>query len=256
MLYHHRLLLARPLWVLQWSALTDNYFYGIWDETSRRLVVIDPIDTTQIEEWLVANDGILEAIWLTHHHWDHIAGVQDLCARYQTLPVLGYGADAGRLPPLTQHLQEGDICSFANSDWYVMHMPGHTLGHIAYYNSQLSLLFSGDILFGLGCGRVFEGSPETMYQTLQRLCSLPPLTHIYASHEYSLLNADFAQQYEQDNNDYHHYYLSLKESINQKKPTVPFTLASQLATNPFLRIKDQDAWIQCRLARNHYTHRI
>ena len=215
-------------------AFQDNYLWVI--RNGQHAAVVDPGDATPVIEYLRANDLELNAILCTHHHADHVGGVEQLLDALTLrgkIPV--YGPASERIPARTQPLAEGDriVVPFLDLTLDVLDVPGHTAGHIAYFGH--GLLFCGDTLFACGCGRLFEGTAEQMTTSLTKLKRLPPETKVYCAHEYTMANIKFAETVEPDNAD-----LKLRKAFCAAKryrnlPTVPSTIHLELATNPFLR---------------------
>lgn len=223
-----------PLEVVMLPALSDNYAYLLHDPVSGETAAIDVPDPAPQIGALNDRGWTLSEIWLTHHHWDHIDGVPGLTAAHPA-PITGAAADAHRLPTLGRAVSDGDIFTFGGETVQIFDVSGHTVGHIAFYLPESGLLFTADSLMTLGCGRLFEGTPAQMHESLQKLAALPPETVVYSGHEYTQANARFALTIEPDNAQ----LISRSEAIDiaraQGRPTVPSTLAEERATNPFLR---------------------
>lgn len=211
-------------------ALSDNYIYLLRDAETGACAVVDPGEAGPVLEELRARPGRLEAVFLTHHHADHIAGVGEILESLGPVPVYGSALDRGRVPELTVELEEGDEVEFAGDKARVLLVPGHTRGHIAYYFAGSGHLFCGDVLFGAGCGRPFEGTPEQMHRSLTRLGELPDETRVWCGHEYTRDNLRFALTIDPDNAE-----LAGRSST---PPTVPLDLGQEKRTNPFLRCHD------------------
>ncbi|HEX9392479.1 MAG TPA: hydroxyacylglutathione hydrolase [Usitatibacteraceae bacterium] len=217
-------------------AFNDNYLWVVHD--TRHAIVVDPGDASPIIDYLTEHQLGLRAILCTHHHADHVGGVEDLLDFYGLagdIPVYGPGNE--RIPQRTDAAREGDVVQFAQPalKFQVIEVPGHTAGHIAYFCADQGWLFCGDTLFACGCGRLFEGTAKQMQTSLAKLKALPSATQVFCAHEYTLNNIRFAEAVEPANAE-----LKLRKARDvarreQNIATVPFTLAEELATNPFLR---------------------
>lgn len=214
--------------------LSDNYAYLVIAEDGHAAVV-DPSEAAPVREALAREGARLVALWLTHHHWDHVGGVEALVAEHPGIPVLGSAHDAGlaRIPCQTGRLDDGDAFAFEGHEVHVMAVPGHTLGAIAYVVD--GNVFSGDTLFLAGCGRVFEGTMPMMAASMAKLRALPDATRIYCGHEYTRTNLRFAQQEEPENDDVVRALADAERAAGEGRPTVPGTIAHEKATNPFFR---------------------
>jgi hydroxyacylglutathione hydrolase len=214
-------------------AFNDNYIWALHDE--RYAVLVDPGDAAPCMEFLAARGLNLISILVTHHHGDHVGGNAALAARYH--PRV-HGPSREQIPAMTHPLAAGDSVAIAELglQFSVIGTPGHTLGHVSYYGG--GRLFCGDTLFACGCGRLFEGTPAMMAESLNKLAQLPDNTEVYCAHEYTLSNIRFAKTVDPDNPD-----LLERESMDrlrrgQGQPTLPSTLALEKATNPFLRCQE------------------
>ncbi|MCF4994672.1 hydroxyacylglutathione hydrolase [Pseudomonas syringae] len=212
-------------------AFTDNYIWLLQDHSSQRCAVVDPGDAAPVQAWLDAHpQWVLSDILITHHHHDHVGGVERL---KNATGATVYGPASENIPARDVALKDNDKVTLLGWDFDVISVPGHTLGHIAYYHQ--GLLFCGDTLFAAGCGRLFEGSPEQMHHSLGRLAALPEDTLVYCTHEYTLSNLKFALAVEPDNAD----IAARLEKVTQQRQngvmTLPSTLALEKLTNPFLR---------------------
>ena len=212
------------------KAFRDNYIWTLRD--SKHAAVVDPGDARPVIEYLTREKLELVAILATHHHADHVGGIPELLERGH-VPV--YGPRGEPIESLTRAVGEGDTVTIPELDvsFAVLDIPGHTRAHIAYYGAEC--LFCGDTLFACGCGRVFEGTPEQMYASLEKLRALPDSTKVYCGHEYTLANIGFARGVEPGND-----ALGTREARDRRlreagKPTLPTTLGEEKATNPFLR---------------------
>lgn len=231
--------------------LTDNYIHiVVANETNT--IVVDPAEALPVKKFLSENSLNLSHIFITHHHGDHIGGVKELKTLYPDCKVIGFKDDAHRLPPLTDALSEGSLLKIGSIDFEVWHLPGHTTGHIAYISKSHQFVFSGDVLFGMGCGRVFEGTYQQMFHSLQRLKSLDPRTSIYCTHEYTVNNGRFAVQTIPENRDIKKRLEHCELLRADGQFTVPLVLNEELRTNPFLLAKDVGEFSKYRDARNKF----
>ena len=212
------------------AAFNDNYIWALCDD--RHAVVVDPGDAAPVQAFLAHSGRSLAAILVTHHHPDHVGGIEEL-TRGQRLPV--YGPSGEPIAALTHAVAEGDTVTLPELDiaFTVLDIPGHTRAHIAYYRP--GTLFCGDTLFACGCGRVFEGTMEQMYASLQKLAALPGDTRVYCAHEYTLANIRFALAVEPHNAALQARAERERARRESGEPTLPSTLAAELDTNPFLR---------------------
>ncbi|MFA5581463.1 MAG: hydroxyacylglutathione hydrolase [Paracoccaceae bacterium] len=223
-----------PLEIVTIPCLADNYDYLIHDTASGATALVDATDAAPILAELSRRGWNLSEIWLTHHHNDHIDATEELRAATGAT-VLGAGADAHRLPPLDRAVAGGDSFTFANARVEVLDVPGHTVGHITFHIPDAKALFSADSLMALGCGRLFEGTPAQMWDSLNRMAALPEDTLVYSGHEYTASNAKFALTIEPDNAELISRVAAIDAARAAGKPTVPALLSEEKATNPFLR---------------------
>lgn len=222
------------------AAFSDNYIWLLFDTESREAAVVDPGDARPVLAALESLDLTLTTVLVTHHHMDHIGGLQALLEHAS--PTV-YGPGGGHIAAISRPVGEGDQVSVLGLAFSVFAVPGHTLDHIAYFaagGAGLPLLFCGDTLFAGGCGRLFEGSPEMMLASLTRLAGLPANTLVYCAHEYTLANLAFAHAVEPDNTALNQRIATAQSLRQQGTPTVPSTIALELATNPFMRSAEDD----------------
>jgi hydroxyacylglutathione hydrolase len=213
-------------------ALTDNYIWVIRNSKKHCALVVDPGEAPPVITYLERHQLKLSGILITHHHWDHVNGVADLL-HYS--PVAVYGPMHSKFSGLTQRLGEGEdgFISRYFPNYTVLAIPGHTLDHIAYCADNH--IFCGDTLFGGGCGRLFEGTPEQLYGSLQKIAALPDSTKIYCAHEYTLENLRFALQVEPSNKEIIQRIQRVQRLREQGNPSLPSNLFEEKQTNPFLR---------------------
>jgi hydroxyacylglutathione hydrolase len=231
--------------------LTDNYAWLLHDSVSGKTAMLDPAEAAPAIAAVEAAGGRLDAIFLTHHHPDHIDGVPALAARYGA-KVIGNACDAHRLPKLDVATHEGDLVDFGAAKARVIDTPGHTIGHIGYYFADGGLLFPGDTLFSLGCGRLFEGTAEDMYRSLQKFADLPDATLVCAGHEYTQSNAKFALAVDPDNAALQARAAEVARLRAAGKPTLPVQLGGERAANPFLRAADAASLGRLRTAKDNF----
>lgn len=230
--------MVTPMQLHAIPAFADNYLWTLVE--GRSAVVVDPGDAAPVARFLDDRKLTLAAVLVTHHHPDHIGGLAALLARGD-VPVYGPAAEAGRIRLLSHPLDHGDAVEVLGRRFEVLAVPGHTLGHIAYYCAESGddgapgLLLCGDTLFSAGCGRLFEGTPEQMHASLALLAALPPQTRVYCTHEYTLANLAFAQAVEPDSGDIAAHIAQVRAWRAENRPSLPSTLALERRINPFLR---------------------
>ncbi|NRB20249.1 MAG: hydroxyacylglutathione hydrolase [Rhodobacteraceae bacterium] len=223
-----------PLEIITVPCLSDNYAFLLHAADSGLTALVDAPEAAPIRAELDKRGWQLDFVLLTHHHYDHIDGLEELRQIYQPR-IVGAEADAHRLPPLDVAVKEGTAYSLLGEDAQVIEVPGHTLGHVAFYLPQSNALFTADSLMALGCGRLFEGSAAQMWQSLGKLAALPSETVVYSGHEYTQSNGAFALTIEPDNPALQARVADIARARATGKATVPSVLSLELATNPFLR---------------------
>jgi len=225
--------------VHMFGCLNDNYGFLLHDTQHNLTASIDTPEVEPINAALEEKGWTLTHIFNTHHHFDHAGGNEALKARWHCT-VVGAAIDAQRIPGIDVEVSDGEIFQFGSSRVQVLEVPGHTSGHIAYYLPDEKIAFVGDTLFALGCGRLFEGSPQQMWQSLGKLMALPDDTVVYCAHEYTASNAAFAMTVEPDNAALRQRAEEITELRAAGRPTVPTTIGLEKATNPFLRPASKD----------------
>lgn len=217
--------------VEQFGCLTDNYGYLLHDSATGCTAAIDTPEVGPIGAACARRGWNLTHIFNTHHHADHAGGNVELKQLYGGCEIIGPAAEAHKIPSIERPVSGGDCFRFGEHEVHVIDVGGHTLGHVAYHVPSLQAAFVGDALFALGCGRLFEGTPEQAWASLQRLAALPPETAVYCAHEYTASNLRFALSVEPQNE----ALQARAREIAELRPTVPSTIGYELATNPFLR---------------------
>ncbi|MEM8793582.1 MAG: hydroxyacylglutathione hydrolase [Pseudomonadota bacterium] len=226
-----------PIEIVTLPARSDNYAYLVHDKATGETTSIDAPEQHPIVEALGSRGWSLTQIWLTHHHDDHTDAVEGLRARYGC-KVVGHAKDAARLPKLAIAVNEGDTVRLGESEAVVLDVSGHTIGHIAFHFPADKAAFSADSLMALGCGRVFEGTHAMMWDSLSKFIGMDPETAIYSGHNYGKANGRFALSIEPDNPDLLSRIVRIDEADAKGDPIVPVTMAEELATNPFLRARE------------------
>ena len=216
------------------KCLTDNYSYIIFNEKTLSAAVIDPSEADPIINQIEQNKLVLKYIFNTHHHYDHVGGNQELKEKY-SCKVVGFEKDKHRIPDIDIGLKDNEKWKNELFECEIKHIPGHTSGHICIYIKKLNALFTGDTLFSLGCGRIFEGTYEEMYQSLNKLKKFPNDTKIYCGHEYTKKNSDFCLSIDKNNSNLVRKIEKINKNINNGMPTIPSILADELSCNIFLR---------------------
>lgn len=222
--------------------LKDNFAYLVID--GGIAAVVDPGEAAPVEAALAREGVQLAAIWLTHHHWDHVGGVKELVAAHPDVEVVAHEHDRERSPCVTKLVKEGDSVGLGGLRASIIYNPGHTLGAISYVIE--GCVFTGDTLFAAGCGRVFEGTPEMMHASLLKLAALPEATRVYFGHEYTATNLRYAAVAEPDNARIGERARTLAQ------PSTPSTIADERATNPFVRAPDAATFAQRRAEKDAF----
>lgn len=221
--------------------LTDNYAYLVECTTTGTAAIVDASEAEPVLERLRTHEhGKVVAIWSTHHHHDHVGGNERVVSTLEPgAAIYGHASDRGRIPGQTHFLEDGDTFTLGDLEVRALHIPGHTTGAVAYVvtSGAETAVFTGDTLFLGGCGRLFEGTPEMMFASLSKLSSLAPDARVYCGHEYTTSNLRFAQHLEPDNADIAKRARWATAERAAGRPTVPGTMADEIRTNPFLRVR-------------------
>lgn len=214
--------------------LKDNFAYLLRPDGERRALVVDPSEAAPVLAAAAELGLEIAGILNTHHHWDHVGGNEELCKKYGKLEVYGHVSDAERIPAFSKGVEEGDELSVLGLGFRIFHIPGHTLGAVAYVVEDA--VFTGDTLFAAGCGRLFEGTPAQMYESLNmKLGSLPDSTRVYFGHEYTVSNLRFATYVEPSNAAVMEKAAKVAAQRERGEHTTPSTIGEERATNPFMR---------------------
>ncbi|NOU50680.1 hydroxyacylglutathione hydrolase [Pseudoalteromonas sp. JBTF-M23] len=213
------------------KAFTDNYIWAIRDTENNHVWVVDPGQADPVNTYLAQKQATLKGVLVTHHHWDHTNGIQELLKSSPSIAV--YGPTNSPFNGITHPLKEGDELDVLSIKLRVIETPGHTLDHICYLSN--TLCFTGDTIFSAGCGRLMEGSSEQMWLTLCKFNDVPDDALMYCTHEYTLANLAFASAVEPNNSDIQNYKKWAEQQVSKCTPTLPSTFAKERAVNPFLR---------------------
>tara|TARA_B100000700_G_scaffold225000_1_gene248185 strand:+ start:111 stop:830 length:720 start_codon:yes stop_codon:yes gene_type:complete len=233
------------------KCLEDNFSYLLIDEEKKSACVIDPSEAAPIVNYIEKFNINLEFILNTHHHFDHIGGNKELKKKYNS-KVIGFKKDENRIPEIDITLNDKEIWKKNKFEAKIYHIPGHTSGHVCYHFFNQKILFTGDTLFSLGCGRIFEGTYEQMFNSLQLIKSFPKDTKIYCGHEYTLKNSEFCVEYDKNNFALIEKIESIKKKLEKGFPTVPSTIKEELDCNIFLRSKDVESFSKLRDLKDNF----
>ena len=231
--------------------LKDNYSYLIIDESNNSACVIDPSEAYPIISFVEKNDIKLKYILNTHHHFDHIGGNKELKKKFGST-IVGFKEDSHRIPEIDILLEDNQIWKAQNFIAKIIHVPGHTSGHICFHFFNEKLVFTGDTLFSLGCGKIFEGSFKQMFDSLNKIKSLPEQTKVYCGHEYTLNNSKFCAKYDTENLNLKKKIENINKKITNGLPTVPSTIKEELDCNIFLRTKDLKSFSKLRDLKDNF----
>ena len=231
--------------------LQDNYSYLIIDDSNKSACVVDPSEANPIINFLKNKNINLKYILNTHHHFDHIGGNKDLKKKFGSI-IVGFREDSNRIPGIDILLKNNQTWKAENFVAKIIHIPGHTTGHICFYFFQERLVFTGDTLFSLGCGRIFEGTYEQMFSSLTKIKSLPKETKIYCGHEYTLNNAEFCMRHDPKNQNLQKKIQHIKKQLKNGFPTIPSTIRDELDCNIFLRTKDLKTFSKLRDLKDNF----
>ena len=231
--------------------LQDNYSYLIIDENKNNACVVDPSEAKPIINFIEKENINLKYILNTHHHFDHIGGNIELKEKYNSI-VVGYKYDAKRIPEINVLVEDNQIWKEDNFEAKIIHIPGHTTGHIAFYFFKEKILFTGDTLFSLGCGKIFEGTYKEMFESLSKIKNLPEDTKIYCGHEYTLQNSKFCIKHDPQNQDLQNKITKINEKLKNNVPTIPSILKDEKECNIFLRAKNVESFSKLRDLKDNF----
>ena len=233
------------------KCLEDNYSYLIIDEKTNYACVIDPSEAEPIVNFINNKNIKLKFILNTHHHYDHVGGNNDLKKKFGA-KVVGFKNDKHRIPNIDILLEDNEIWKESVFEAKIIHIPGHTSGHICFYFMNDKIVFTGDTLFSLGCGRIFEGTYKEMYDSLIKLKNLPRDTKIYCGHEYTLKNSIFCSKYDKDNKNLEKKIFEINDKLKKNLPTIPSTIGEELSCNIFLRAKNLEDFSKLRDLKDNF----
>ena len=233
------------------SCLKDNYSYLVIDNDNNSACIVDPSESEPIIEIIEKKKVNLKFILNTHHHYDHVGGNEILKKKFGA-KIIAFKDDKNRIPFVDILLEDNEIWKNLNFEFKVFHIPGHTSGHICFYFYKDNIVFSGDTLFSLGCGRIFEGTYEQMYYSLNKFKELPKETKVYCGHEYTLQNSVFCATYDKNNDELNKKILEVKSKRDRNLPTIPSTIGEELACNIFLRAKNLKDFSKLRDLKDNF----
>ena len=233
------------------KCLKDNFSYLLINEKNQKPRVKDPSESTPIIDFFEKKNINLKYILNTHHHYDHVGGNNDLKKKYGS-KIVGFKNDKDRIPEIDILVEDNQIWTNEDFESKIIHIPGHTSGHICFYFEKEKIAFTGDTLFSLGCGRIFEGTYEQMFESLNKLKKLPTETKIFCGHEYTLKNSMFCKKYEKDNKNLKKKIIEIEHKLKNNLPTIPSTIGEELACNIFLRAKNLKDFSKLRDLKDNF----
>jgi len=231
--------------------LHDNYSYLVIDEKNNIACAIDTSEAKPIIKYLEKKNINLKYILNTHHHYDHVGGNQELKKKYNAR-VIGYRGDKDRIPEIDTLVDDQEIWKQESFEAKIIHIPGHTLGHICFYFFNEEAAFTGDTLFSLGCGKIFEGSYEQMFNSLMKIKTLPLKTKIYCGHEYTKQNAKFCITHDKNNENLKNKIKIIDKKLENNLPTIPSTIREELDCNIFLRSNKVETFSKLRDLKDNF----
>ena len=233
------------------KCLQDNYSYLIIDKNNLKACVVDPSEASPIINLVEEKKLKLVYILNTHHHYDHVGGNLELKRKYNS-KVIGFKEDKKRIPGIDILVEDNQIWNEDNFEAKIYHVPGHTSGHIAFHFFKEKKLFIGDTLFSLGCGRIFEGTNEEMFNSLNKIKRIPDDTEIYCGHEYTLQNSKFCLAHDSTNLNLKNKILEIERKLKNGLPTIPTFLKDELKCNIFLKAKDVESFSKLRDLKDNF----
>ena len=233
------------------KCLQDNYSYIIIDEENQVACVIDPGEAEPIIDFVENKKIRLKYILNTHHHYDHVGGNIELQKKYNT-NIIGFKNDKSRIPGISEVVEDNQIWKGDNLKAKIFHVPGHTSGHIVYHFYREKIIFTGDTLFSLGCGRIFEGTYEEMFSSLNKIKKLSKDTEIYCGHEYTLQNSKFCISNDPKNLSLKKKIMEVKKKLEKGLPTIPSTLRDEIECNIFLKVEDLENFSKLRDLKDNF----
>ena len=233
------------------KCLQDNYSYLIIDETNKNACVVDPGESIPIINFVENNNIKLKYILNTHHHYDHIGGNLELKEKFGS-KIVAFKDDKSRIPEIDVLVQNNQIWKADNFEAKIYHTPGHTSGHIAFYFFNEKKIFTGDTLFSLGCGRIFEGTYKEMFNSLNKIKKLPKETKIYCGHEYTLQNSNFCIQQDPKNSKLKDKIIKIKKKLENGLPTLPTILSEEIECNIFLKANNIETFSKLRDLKDNF----
>ena len=233
------------------KCLQDNYSYLLINEKNQNACVIDPSEAKPIIDIVEKKNINLKFILNTHHHYDHVGGNSELKKKYGA-NIVGFKNDKDRIPEIDILVENDQTWTNEDFEAKIIHIPGHTSGHICFYFAKDKIVFTGDTLFSLGCGRIFEGTYEQMFSSLNKLKKLPIDTKIYCGHEYTLKNSMFCSKHEKNNKNLEKKIFEIKDKLKNNLPTIPSTIGEELACNIFLRAKNLEDFSKLRDLKDNF----
>ena len=233
------------------KCLQDNYSYLIIDELNKNACVVDPSEAKPVINYIENNKIKLKYILNTHHHYDHVGGNLELKQKYNS-NVIGFKGDRNRIPEIDILVEDNQIWKKENFEAKIIHIPGHTTGHIAFHFFKEKKIFTGDTLFSLGCGKIFEGTYDQMFRSLNKIKKLPKDTEVYCGHEYTLQNSNFCIANDSKNLKLKNKIIGIKKKLKEGLPTMPTILDDEIECNIFLKATNVKSFSKLRELKDNF----